>query len=1577
MTFARYFAFLAVMILLVAGTSSAQTVGTTAIGTPPFGSFGGGPDVINLSNLNAHLTIPILHKAGRGKPFAYDLTYDSSIWYSTYVNGGQMWQPVATTTSPGWQGLIPENGGYITYTMTYSAGNCGPGKPIQEWSYGGFNYVDQYGIKHPFQISWNYYSQNNCGAPVGFVPSYPLYQHQVASDGSGYTMDVAEVGSGQAPGIGVTDVNGTILNVPVNPQAGSPTSTTLEDSNGNEITSNNGSFTDALGTNVLNVSGTAPNNTVFSYTAPSNPPASYTVKYAQRTMQTNFGCSGISEYGPASQSLVSEIDLPDGTKYLFAYEPTPGHSSNTTGRLASVALPTGGTINYTYTGANNGITCSDGSAAGLTRQTPDGTWLYSRGASSNGGCTATTITDPLSNQTVINFQRSAYSCTLPLNLYETQRQVYQGSATSGTLLKTTLTCYNGSTTNPCNTTAITLPISQVTVISKWPLGTVGMQSQTTTYYNNYGLPTEKDEYSYGNGAPGAVVRKTLIAYASLNYVMNKPGTITIEDGSLTPVVASRTVYNYDQGTPTPTSGTPQHVAPNGSISRGNLTSVGRWVSNSSSGLSTSYTYFDTGNVQTATDVNGALTTFSYPDATSTCGNSFATKSTVTGTGLPSGGLSKSMTWNCTGGVQTSATDENGNTSYLAYTNAYFWRPDSTTDQAGYVTNITYNGQTSTESSLVFNGGNSTTDVLTPFDGLGRSHFTLVGEQPSPSTYDSVETDYDSLGRPSRTTLPYAGSSGQTCPSCPAITKSYDALSRTTQVTDSESTPQTLTYSYNQNDAYQTLGPAPTGESTKRRQYEYDALGNLISVCELTTLPGSGNCAQTNPATGYWTKYTYDTLSDLTGVTQNAQSTGQQQSRSYYYDGLKRMTGESNPESGWTSYVYDTDAACGTSYGDLVRKVDHVGNTICYAYDALHRVTSVTYPTSDPYASVTPNKYFVYDSATVNGVAMANAKTHMAEAYTATCITCTKITDEGFSYTVRGEPSDAYESTPNSGSYYHVAVTYFANGALKQIGSLVGLPTFTYNVDGEGRVYSISASSGQNPLTSTTYNTASLPTQLNLGSLDSDAFTYDPNTDRMTQYQFKVNAQSMIGNLTWNANSTLQQLVITDPFNSADNQTCNYLHDDLMRLSSSNCGTPANQTFSYDAFGNIDKSGTPYSFLPTYSYLTNHMTQIGSSTPTYDTNGNVTNDFLHQYAWDADANPVTIDNSVGLTYDALDRMVEQNRSGAHTQIVYTPAGAKLALMSAQVLQKAFISLPGGGVAVYTGGGLDHYRHADWMGSTRLTSSTTRTVLSTTAYAPFGETYAQSGTADLSFTGMNQDTVSGDYDFLYREYGGTEGRWPSPDPAGTAAVNPMNPQSWNRYAYVLNNPLGNIDPLGLDCLYDNENGTATVVRGDCLSETDNGYYVDGTINVNSTFTINADGSLDFGYTDANGNDGVFSIGSFADVDLSSTQGTPPIGSPEYLAQLGNLVSLECNAGKKYILMPAAAIESVGLAPIVFGEVVVPTLEAGYETATSPQGVQYEQGLAAGLAPGPNVPYPRTPFGTAGFMTGRTIRALGWVK
>jgi len=83
----------------------------------------------------------------------------------------------------------------------------------------------------------------------------------------------------------------------------------------------------------------------------------------------------------------------------------------------------------------------------------------------------------------------------------------------------------------------------------------------------------------------------------------------------------------------------------------------------------------------------------------------------------------------------------------------------------------------------------------------------------------------------------------------------------------------------------------------------------------------------------------------------------------------------------------------------------------------------------------------------------------------------------------------------------------------------------------------------------------------------------------------------------------------------------------------------------------------------------------------------------------------------------------------------------------------------------------------------------------AYAPFGEPYAETATTNRNFTGQTEDTTPGLYDFLFRQQSQSQGRWLVPDPAGLAAVDITNPQTWNRYAYVANNPLSFTDHLGL--------------------------------------------------------------------------------------------------------------------------------------------------------------------------------------
>src|SRR2546426_8256419 len=296
----------------------------------------------------------------------------------------------------------------------------------------------------------------------------------------------------------------------------------------------------------------------------------------------------------------------------------------------------------------------------------------------------------------------------------------------------TSTCYNGNLTN-CNTMAVNLPITRRTVTTS--VG--GLQSKTDNFYNSYGLPTEVDVYAYGSGAPGGLVRKTVIAYATLgNNIVDRPSSITVyKSDGLT--VAAQTTLSYDQTAVTPTSGTPQHVAVSGS--RGNLTTA-TYTTQGTSTISRTFTYFDTGNVKSATDTNGAVTNYTYNSTG--CANSL-----LTNISLPLS-LSRSMVWNCTGGVVTSATDENSNQTTYSYNDSNYWRLTSVTPPGTPATAISYSTNPFViESTLNFNGTTSTVDSRRTFDGLGRGQIVQRRQAQGSTSYDSVETDYDSVGRP--------------------------------------------------------------------------------------------------------------------------------------------------------------------------------------------------------------------------------------------------------------------------------------------------------------------------------------------------------------------------------------------------------------------------------------------------------------------------------------------------------------------------------------------------------------------------------------------------------------------------------------------------------------------------------------------------------------------------------------------------------------------------------------------------------------------------------------------------------------
>jgi RHS repeat-associated protein len=170
-----------------------------------------------------------------------------------------------------------------------------------------------------------------------------------------------------------------------------------------------------------------------------------------------------------------------------------------------------------------------------------------------------------------------------------------------------------------------------------------------------------------------------------------------------------------------------------------------------------------------------------------------------------------------------------------------------------------------------------------------------------------------------------------------------------------------------------------------------------------------------------------------------------------------------------------------------------------------------------------------------------------------------------------------------------------------------------------------------------------------------------------------------------------------------------------------------------------------------------------------------------------------------TYDALGNMAELSYTtlGVTLQKLYDENGRVLgqAANAQGSNPDAFIPLPGGATANYSGGSLKQYWHADWLGSVRLSSTPSRTMYEDLAYAPFGESYARTGQSWVPFAGLVDQLENDDFHTLFRDLNTHQGRWLTPDPAGLAAVDPSNPQTWNRYAYVNNNPLSFVDPSGL--------------------------------------------------------------------------------------------------------------------------------------------------------------------------------------
>src|SRR5258708_8313477 len=109
----------------------------------------------------------------------------------------------------------------------------------------------------------------------------------------------------------------------------------------------------------------------------------------------------------------------------------------------------------------------------------------------------------------------------------------------------------------------------------------------------------------------------------------------------------------------------------------------------------------------------------------------------------------------------------------------------------------------------------------------------------------------------------------------------------------------------------------------------------------------------------------------------------------------------------------------------------------------------------------------------------------------------------------------------------------------------------------------------------------------------------------------------------------------------------------------------------------------------------------------------------------------------------------------------------------------------------------YYFSDHLKTASVVTDGTGTILDESDYFPWGGELQFVNSLDnhYKFTGKERDSETGlDY-FGARYYGSLLGRFTSSDPHNEGAQ-PTEPQSWNSYSYVANNPLRHIDPDGRD-------------------------------------------------------------------------------------------------------------------------------------------------------------------------------------
>jgi RHS repeat-associated protein len=374
--------------------------------------------------------------------------------------------------------------------------------------------------------------------------------------------------------------------------------------------------------------------------------------------------------------------------------------------------------------------------------------------------------------------------------------------------------------------------------------------------------------------------------------------------------------------------------------------------------------------------------------------------------------------------------------------------------------------------------------------------------------------------------------------------------------------------------------------------------------------------------------------------------------------------------------------------------------------------------------------------------------------------------------------------------FEASYTWDTEGRMTQI-NYPGGPSYQMQFDNMGRVGSMldvsNGTYGAPTVASASYGAAGQITNLSYFGW-SETRTFN-SLLQMTQ-QTVSNGSSNVMDQQYLYTSGANNGRITSSVDGTIGETVNYSYDALNRLSLAQATSNAwGQSFSYDGFGNMTSKTPTVGSAPSWGASIDAATNRISGV-SYDGNGNQTSNG-EMYDVENRIIALGLGNGDSYSYDhAGKRVLKQYYPSTYELYFYGIGGQKLLTQTCQPGDGGDVC--GTAYNVYFGGKLMKSKNVvvatDRLGSVRANGNGEQF-----RYYPYGEERTSTADGRDKFGTYMRDNPGQDYADQRYYYVGT-GRFNVADPY-KASGGPEDPGSWNRYAYVVGDPLNFNDPRGL--------------------------------------------------------------------------------------------------------------------------------------------------------------------------------------